>query len=98
MIITGDDSAGIRSLQHFVSQHFEMKDLALSAIFLGLRLSHPLMETIFPKLNIILIFSPKPVSSTTKLFPLPWNIMQSSHPWMVNLYPMLFAIISWLVV
>ena len=27
MIITGDDSVGIHSLQHFLSQHFEMKDL-----------------------------------------------------------------------
>ena len=71
---------------------------ALSAIFLGLRLPHPLMATIFPKLNMLLIFSPKPVSSTTRLFPLPWNTMQNSHPWMMNLYPMLLAIISWLVV
>ena len=71
MIITGDDFVGICSLQHFLSQHFKIKDQALSAIFLGLRLPHPLMDTIFPKLNMLMIFSPKPVSSTTRLFPLP---------------------------
>ena len=47
---------------------------------------------------MLLISFPKPVSLTTRLFPLPWNTMQSSHPWMVNLYPMLLAIVSWLVV
>ena len=36
MIITRDDSAGIRSLQHFLSQHFEMKDLGTLSYFLGL--------------------------------------------------------------
>ena len=71
---------------------------ALSAIFLGLRLPHPLMDTIFPKLNMLLIFSLKPVSQTTRLFPLLWNLMPSSHPWMVNLYQMLLVIVSWLVV
>ena len=35
MIITGDDSTGIRSLQHFLSQHFEMKDLGTLSYFLG---------------------------------------------------------------
>ena len=37
MIITGDDFAGIRSLQHFLSQHFEMKDLDTLSYFLGLQ-------------------------------------------------------------
>ena len=39
MIITGDDSAGIRSLQHFLSQHFEMKDLGSLSYFLGLEVT-----------------------------------------------------------
>ena len=39
MIITGDDSAGIRSLQHFLSQHFEMKDLGTLSYFLGLEVT-----------------------------------------------------------
>ena len=39
MIITGDDSAGIRSLQHFLSQHFEMKDLGTFSYFLGLEVT-----------------------------------------------------------
>ena len=39
MIITGDDSAGIRSLQHFLSQHFEMKDLGILSYFLGLEVT-----------------------------------------------------------
>ena len=43
---------------------------ALLAIFLGLRLPHPLMDTIFSRLNMLLIFSPKSVSPTTRLFPL----------------------------
>ena len=70
MIITGNDSAGIRSLQHFLSQYFEMKDLGTLSYFLGLEVPHPLMDTIFPRLNMLLIFSPKPVSPTTRLFPL----------------------------
>ena len=37
MIIIGDDSTGIRSLQHFLSQHFEMKDLGSLSYFLGLK-------------------------------------------------------------
>ena len=36
MIITGDDSVGIRSLQHFLSQHFKMKNLGTLSYFLGL--------------------------------------------------------------
>ena len=75
MIITRNDYTGIHSLQHFLSQHFEMKIWALLAIFLGLRLPHSLMVAIFPKLNMLLIFYPKLVSSMTRLFPLPWNIM-----------------------
>ena len=39
MIITGDDSAGIRSLQHFLSQHFEMKYLGTLSYFLGLEVT-----------------------------------------------------------
>ena len=35
MIITREDSASIRSLQHFLSQHFEMKDLGTLSYFLG---------------------------------------------------------------
>ena len=39
IIITGDDSAGIRSLQHFLSQHFEIKDLDTLSYFLGLEVT-----------------------------------------------------------
>ena len=39
MIITGDDSAGIHSLQHFLSQHFEMKYLGTLSYFLGLEVT-----------------------------------------------------------
>ena len=39
MIITRDDSAGIRSFQHFLSQHFEMKDLGTLNYFLGLEVT-----------------------------------------------------------
>ena len=39
MILTGDDSAGIRSLQHFLYQHFEMKDLGTLSYFLGLKVT-----------------------------------------------------------
>ena len=39
MIITGDDSVGIRSLQHFLSQHFEMKDLGTLSYFLGIEVT-----------------------------------------------------------
>ena len=35
MIITGNDSADIRSLQHFLNQHFEMKYLGTLSYFLG---------------------------------------------------------------
>ena len=38
MIITGDDFA-IRSLQHFLSQHFEMKDLGTLSYFLGFEIT-----------------------------------------------------------
>ena len=36
MIKTRDDSAGIRFLQHFLSQYFKMKDLGTFSYFLGL--------------------------------------------------------------
>ena len=39
MIITKDDSAGICSLQYFLSQHFEMKDLGTLSYFLGLEVT-----------------------------------------------------------
>ena len=39
MIIIGDDSAGIRSFQHFLNQHFEMKDLGILSYFLGLEVT-----------------------------------------------------------
>ena len=39
MIITEDDSVDIYSLQHFLSQHFEMKDLGTLSYFLGLEVT-----------------------------------------------------------
>ena len=39
MIITRDDLVGIRSLQHFLSQYFEMKDLGTLSHFLGLEVT-----------------------------------------------------------
>ena len=39
MIIIGNDSVGIRSLQHFLIQHFEMKDLGTLNYFLGLEVT-----------------------------------------------------------
>uniref|UniRef100_A0A2N9FRX8 Reverse transcriptase Ty1/copia-type domain-containing protein n=1 Tax=Fagus sylvatica TaxID=28930 RepID=A0A2N9FRX8_FAGSY len=39
MIITSDDTAGIRDLQKFLSQHFEMKDLGTLSYFLGLEVT-----------------------------------------------------------
>ncbi|KAL5753905.1 hypothetical protein ACOSP7_022125 [Xanthoceras sorbifolium] len=39
MIITRNDFAGIRSLQYFLSQHFEMKDLSTLSYFLGLEVT-----------------------------------------------------------
>jgi hypothetical protein len=39
MIIIGDNTAGIRDLQKFLSQHFEMKDLGTLSHFLGLEVT-----------------------------------------------------------
>jgi hypothetical protein len=39
MIITGNDLAGISDLKHFLSNHFEMKDLGSLGYFLGLEIS-----------------------------------------------------------
>uniref|UniRef100_A0A2N9GPK7 Reverse transcriptase Ty1/copia-type domain-containing protein n=1 Tax=Fagus sylvatica TaxID=28930 RepID=A0A2N9GPK7_FAGSY len=39
IIITGDDTAGIRDLQKFLSQHFEMKDFGTLSYFLGLEVT-----------------------------------------------------------
>ena len=39
MIITRDNFAGICSLQHFLSQHFEMKDLGTLSYFLRLKVT-----------------------------------------------------------
>jgi hypothetical protein len=39
IIIIGDDTAGIRDLQKFLSQHFEMKDLGTLSYFLGLEVT-----------------------------------------------------------
>ena len=39
MIITGDDSTSIRFFQHFLSQHFEMKDLGTLSYFLRLEVT-----------------------------------------------------------
>ncbi|XP_059455229.1 uncharacterized mitochondrial protein AtMg00810-like [Corylus avellana] len=39
MIITGDDISGIRALQSFLSQNFEMKDLGTLSYFLGLEVT-----------------------------------------------------------
>ena len=39
MIITGVDSVGICSLQHFLNQHFEMKDLGTFSYFLKLEVT-----------------------------------------------------------
>ena len=39
MIIIGDDSTGIHSFQHFLNQHFEMKDLGTLNYFLGLEVT-----------------------------------------------------------
>ena len=39
MTIIGGDSGGIHSLQHFLSQHFEMKDLGTLRYFFGLEIT-----------------------------------------------------------
>ena len=39
IIITGDDFEGIRFLQRFLSQHFEIKDLSTLSYFLGLKVT-----------------------------------------------------------
>jgi hypothetical protein len=39
MIITGDDTTGIRDLHQFLSQHFEMKDLGTLSYILGLEVT-----------------------------------------------------------
>jgi hypothetical protein len=39
MIIIGDDISGIRALQSFLSQNFEMKDLGTFSYFLGLEVT-----------------------------------------------------------
>ena len=39
MIIMGNDTAGIRDLEQFLSQHFEMKDLGTLSYFLGLEVT-----------------------------------------------------------
>lgn len=39
MVISGDDIVGIRDLQQFLSQQFEMKDLGSLGFFLGLEVS-----------------------------------------------------------
>ena len=39
MIITREDSASIRSLQHFLSKYFEMKDLGTLSYFLGFKVT-----------------------------------------------------------
>jgi hypothetical protein len=39
IIIIGDDTVGIRDLQKFLSQHFEMKDLGTLSYFLGLEVT-----------------------------------------------------------
>jgi hypothetical protein len=39
MIITGDDISGIRALQSFLSQNFEMKDLGTLSYFVGLKVT-----------------------------------------------------------
>ena len=39
MIITRDNFAGICSLQHFLSQHFKMKNLGTLSYFLGLEVT-----------------------------------------------------------
>ena len=39
MIITRDDFVGIHSLQHFLSQYFEMKDLGTLSYFLVLKVT-----------------------------------------------------------
>ena len=39
IIIIRDDSASIQFLQHFLSQHFEMKDLGILSYFLGLEVT-----------------------------------------------------------
>ena len=70
MIITRDDSTGIRSLQHFLSQHFEMKDLGTLSYFLGLEVISSSNGYYLSQINMPLIFSPKPISPTTRLFPL----------------------------
>ena len=98
MIITEDDSAGIRSLHHFLSQHFEMKDLDTLSYFLGLEVTSSSDRYYLSQAKYAFDLLSKASITEIRLFPLPWNTIQSSHPWMVNLYPMLLAIVSWLVI
>ena len=70
MIITRDDFVGICSLQHFLRQYFEMKDLGTLSYFLGLEVTSSSDGYYLSQVNMLLIFSPKPVSPTTRLFSL----------------------------
>jgi hypothetical protein len=56
MIITRDDTIGIRNLQQFLSQQFEMKDLVLSATLLDWKCPLIKMVTISLKQNMLQIF------------------------------------------
>ncbi|KAL4021862.1 hypothetical protein IC575_020687 [Cucumis melo] len=56
MIITGNDPHAISDLQHYLGQHFEMKDLGSLNYFLGLEVFRRSDGIYCPKLNMPLIF------------------------------------------
>ena len=75
MIITGDDSAGIRSFQHFLSQHFEMKDLGTLSYFLGLEVISSFDGYYFSqaKYNFDLLSKASIIDNKTVSTPLEYN-------------------------
>lgn len=94
MIITRDDSTGIYAFQHFLSEHFKIKDLGTLRNFLGFEVTSSSSGYYLSQAKYALTFSPMSVSQMTRPSPLPWNSTPSSLPWMVNLYWMLLVIVS----
>nr|XP_023920435.1 uncharacterized protein LOC112031965 [Quercus suber] len=94
MIITGDDSASIHSLQHFLSQHFEMKYLGTLNYFLGLKVTLSSDEYYIFQTKYASDLLSKADITDNKLVSTPLEYNANLTPLDGDLYLMLLAIVN----
>ena len=89
-------NASIRALQHFLSQHFEMKSSILN-YFHGLEVTSSSCGYCLSQTKYVFGLLFKTSLTNNKIISTPLDSMPSLFLWMVNLYRMLLITFGWFI-